>query len=129
MHLLFVYGTLMRGQPSDGYLAGKRWFPATVHGHLYRVPAGYPALVLDPEGPQISGELYTGVDDALLRLLDVFEGVPQELYVRQKVDVTIRNRTGQAWAYVISAPEARMRGYIPLKTTDWRHLAPPYPQR
>ena len=132
---LFVYGSLMQGQPADGYLASRRIRPATVRGKLYRAPAGYPALVLDPEGGLIHGELVLDPDPGLLIVLDLYEGVRDGLY--QRVPVTARIRTnadGQqalfsppisAQAYVITAHQARVRRYHPMKATDWRTVAPP----
>ena len=132
---LFVYGTLLQGQPSDGYLASRRIRAATVRGRLFRVPAGYPALVLDPDGAPIHGELVMDVDPGLLMVLDLFEGVRDGLYQRVPVSVALRSSAeGQqalfaghidAQAYVVTAHQARVRGYHPLDATDWRTVAPP----
>lgn len=131
---LFVYGTLLRGQPSDGFLADRDVRAATVRGRLFRVPAGYPALVLDPAGAEIHGELVLDVDPGLLRVLDLFEGVHNGLYRRQPVTAALRGRSsGQqalftdavaAQAYVVTPQQARQRRYHPLRTTDWRSVAP-----
>jgi gamma-glutamylcyclotransferase (GGCT)/AIG2-like uncharacterized protein YtfP len=132
---LFVYGSLLRGQPADGYLASRRIRAATVRGKLYRAPAGYPALVLDADGPLIHGELVLDADPGLLIVLDLFEGVRDGLYQRVPVSALVRARSeGQqalfappiaAQAYVITNHQARVRRYHPLKTTDWRTVAPP----
>lgn len=131
---LFVYGTLLRGQPSDGFLADRDVRSATVRGRLFRVPAGYPALVVDPTGPEIAGELIVDVDDGLLRVLDLFEGVHNGLYRRVRLTAALRSRGGgqqalfsdsvEAQAYVVTPQQARMRRYHPLRTTDWRTVAP-----
>ncbi|MBO85388.1 MAG: hypothetical protein CL927_08520 [Deltaproteobacteria bacterium] len=131
---LFVYGSLLQGQPSDGYLASRRIRPATVRGRLYRVPAGYPALVLDPEGSLIHGELVMDVEPGLLVVLDLFEGVRDGLYQRVPVSAFLRSpNEGQqalfaepvsAQAYVVTHHQARVRRYHPLKVTDWRTVAP-----
>ena len=132
---LFVYGSLMQGQPADGYLAGRRVRAATVRGRLYRVPAGYPALVLDPDGAAIEGELIMDPDPGLLMVLDLYEGVRDGLY--QRVPITAQLRAGgagqqklfsdgiDAQAYVVTLRQARYRRYHPLDTTDWRTVAPP----
>ena len=132
---LFVYGSLMRGQPADGYLASRRIRPATVRGRLYRAPAGYPALVIDPDGKLIQGELVLDADPGLLMVLDLYEGVRDGLYQRVPVTALVRDSSeGQqalfappisAQAYVITPQQARMRRYHPLKATDWRTVAPP----
>ncbi len=134
---LFVYGSLMRGQQADGYLADRRVVSATVRGRLYRVPAGYPALVADPNGPFIHGELVLDPTPGLLMVLDVYEGVGQGLYHRQKVSVirdsssqdsdlgqqALFSRTCRAWAYVVSARQAKARRYHPLEVRDWRKVS------
>jgi gamma-glutamylcyclotransferase (GGCT)/AIG2-like uncharacterized protein YtfP len=132
---LFVYGSLLRGQPADGYLAGRNIRRATVRGALYRVPAGYPALVLDPRGKAIAGELVLDADPGLLMVLDLYEGVPSGLYARVRVQAQMLDRTAgqqalfsesiEAWAYVVTPHQARVRRYHRLEATDWRTVAPP----
>lgn len=133
---LFVYGSLMRGQQADGYLADRRVVPATTVGLLYRVPAGYPALVVDNGGKAIVGELVLDPSPGLLTVLDLYEGVANGLYRRtvvqvQRLDDGASGSAGQqdlfarslrAWAYVVSARQARARRYHPLDVTDWRRI-------
>lgn len=135
---LFVYGTLLRGQPGDGYLADRRVRAATVRGVLYRVPAGYPALVLSDDGMPIEGELVLDPDRGLLTVLDLFESVGSGLYTRSPVVATLRDQasgqrtlfggrhaeTVQAQSYVVTARQARFRRYHRLETADWRTIAP-----
>jgi len=135
---LFVYGSLMRGQAADGYLADRRIRAATVRGFLYRVPAGYPALVVDPSGEPIHGELVLDTDPGLLMVLDIYESVGSGLYHRTPVEAVLKDqRSGQrslfggahadtiaAQAYVVSGRQARARRYHRLKATDWRTVAP-----
>jgi len=134
---LFVYGSLMRGQQADGYLADRRVVAATVRGRLYRVPAGYPALVIDPKGHPIHGELVLDPTPGLLRVLDVYEGVGQGLYRRETAQVTrdvppkdnvlaqqaLFSSTSRAWVYVVSARQAKARRYHPLEVRDWRKVS------
>lgn len=120
---VFVYGTLLRGQENDGYLAGLKCWPGTTRGQLYRVPAGYPALVPDPDGREIQGEVVRLDSPARLDVLDIFEGVPQGLYARREVDVLSMGRPGRAWAWVVDARTARFRRYLALETGDWRTIA------
>lgn len=121
---VFVYGTLMTGQPAEGYLAGLRRWPGTTHGRLYRAPAGYPALVSEPDGPLVQGEVVRLDGPHRLPVLDLYEGVPEGLYERTRITVESMGRPGQAWAWTVSARTARARRYTPLKTGDWRTVAP-----
>ena len=78
---LFVYGTLQPGEPNEHVLDGIHgvWQRASIRGHLHDLGwgsgMGYPALVLDPEGPEISGFVLTSEDLPLhWSRLDDFEG-------------------------------------------------------
>ena len=76
---VFVYGTLRRGGSNAHRLGGDRFLGrATTSGHLFRVD-WYPALVLDPLGGRVTGELHRTDDDQLVHL-DEYEG-PE--YVRR----------------------------------------------
>lgn len=76
---LFVYGTLGPGRPNAHILhdVPGSWEPATVRGRLvehgWGAELGFPALVLDPGGPDVPGDLFTSEafdwDE-----LDAFEG-------------------------------------------------------
>ena len=122
---LFVYGTLMRGQERDGLVAHLNASAATVNGHLWRAPAGYPALLLADDGPEIVGELLRLEQQSILMVLDLYEGVSEGLYDRRSIDVRQANgSTVRAWAYVMSHQQLRRAGCSPLKTTDWRTVAP-----
>ena len=118
--LLFVYGSLLRGQPQDGLVAAFDASAATTRGKLYLVPAGYPVLVPDGEGPEIVGELLTLDTPGVLRVLDLYEGVDRGLYGRRRIDVRCRGRNLRAWAYVMSEDQVRRRRYRFLEATDWR---------
>lgn len=122
---VFVYGTLLRGQPAEGYLGGLKRWPATTRGQLFRSPAGYPALVpaAGAEGVEVHGEVVRLDGPSRLPVLDLFEGVPDGLYVRRRVPVQSMGRPGEAWAWVIDAQTARRRRYAPLKTGSWRDVA------
>jgi len=72
---LFVYGSLMTGMVHHNKVAGmvKEVKPASVQGLLYRLPAGYPALL---EGDRmVRGELLTLNNfKELIKIIDEFEG-------------------------------------------------------
>jgi len=122
---LFVYGTLMRGEERDGLVAHLSAKAGTVHGHLWRAPAGYPALQLAPDGPKIVGELLKLDQKSILMVLDLYEGVGEGLYDRKEVDVQQSNGTiVRAWTYVMSQQQLRRSGCQPLKVTDWRTVSP-----
>lgn len=121
---VFVYGTLLTGQPAEGYLSGLRRWPATTRGQLYRAPAGYPALVHAPDGRPVVGEVVRLEGPARLTVLDLYEGVPEGLYVRRRIPVESMGRPGEAWAWLIDAEVAHRRRYLPLRTGDWRTVTP-----
>ena len=78
---LFVYGTLAPGRPNAhvlGPLEGT-WHPATIRGTLYPegwgATLGYPAVVLDPMGPEVPGLIFTSPDlQTHWPRIDAFEG-------------------------------------------------------
>lgn len=117
---LFVYGSLLRGQPQDGLVTAFPATPATCRGRLYLVPAGYPVLVPDPAGPEIAGELLELASPSNFRVLDLYEGVNEGLYQRATVSVRCRGRDLEAQAYVLSAAQVRRRRLRALDATDWR---------
>ncbi len=121
---LFVYGTLMRGEERDGLVAHLPATPASVRGQLWRVPAGYPALYLDPAGIEIRGELLQLENESILMVLDLYEGVSEGLYSREVVPITVRGMKKTAWVYVMSRAQLRIAGCQPLKTDDWRTVSP-----
>jgi gamma-glutamylcyclotransferase (GGCT)/AIG2-like uncharacterized protein YtfP len=73
---VFVYGTLLSGEPNHAQLRGARLVGATRTEPRYTLVSlgPYPALI---EGgtTSVTGEVYA-VDDGLLSALDRFEGVP-----------------------------------------------------
>jgi len=93
---LFVYGTLMRGRPAHGLLAP--WVvqaqPGTCVGHLYRMPAGYPAMVESHDG-RVHGEVLSLRPELPWAKIDEYEGFdpanPQgSLYVRSQRRIELR---------------------------------------
>jgi gamma-glutamylcyclotransferase (GGCT)/AIG2-like uncharacterized protein YtfP len=89
---LFVYGTLAPGRPNAHILADVpgHWEPATVTGTLvpegWGAAAGYPGIILDPNGATVAGFLFSSeaLADHWPRL-DAFEG---DGYVRVLTRVT-----------------------------------------
>lgn len=120
MNDLFVYGTLMAGEPQGGLLKRFAREEASVPGRLYRLPQGYPALqpAQVGQGSRVFGELVRGVDPRLIPVLDQYEGVAEGLYRRIRVDVTSGLRTWPAWAWVMDDPPAR--GGVRIPKGRWR---------
>jgi gamma-glutamylcyclotransferase (GGCT)/AIG2-like uncharacterized protein YtfP len=96
-HRLFVYGTLAPGRPNEHMLADLpgTWEAATVAGTLYPegwgAAAGYPGIVLDEEGGEVEGLLFSSEKLAEhWARLDEFEG---EGYARVLTTVTRKDGT------------------------------------
>lgn len=123
--LLFVYGSLLSGQSADGYLAGLVRAPATTPGCLYRSPAGYPGLVWDEDGDPILGEVVRFANPGLLRVLDLYEGVAEGLFTRERKPIVVRDQQVDAWVYTVRGPQVRARRWARLAVHDWRKVAPP----
>jgi gamma-glutamylcyclotransferase (GGCT)/AIG2-like uncharacterized protein YtfP len=94
--VIFVYGTLRRGQSNHAELGNARFLREVATAPRYElVDLGeYPAL-LESGSTAVLGELYE-VDEDLLARLDVFEGVPA-LYQRRAIAL----QDGQAEGYVM----------------------------
>ncbi len=120
---LFVYGTLCSGEDNGGLLAGLPMEEARVRGHLFRLPAGYPALVADSAGSWVRGELVTLDGEVRLGVLDHLEGVGQDLFQRVSVPVIVEGRTVVAWAYVMDRAQVRERTGVWVEHGDWRRLS------
>lgn len=80
-HGLFVYGTLAPGRPNAHEMDGMvgTWEPATARGNLlpdgWGAAAGYPAIELHEDGPEVPGLLFSSDDlPAHWDRLDAFEG-------------------------------------------------------
>ncbi len=96
-HRVFVYGSLLRGEPNAHNLDGAAWLGmARTEDRYGLVDLGaYPGLV-DGDGA-VLGEVYA-VDDGTLARLDRFEDVPR-LY--ERVSVTLRGgRAAMTYRYV-----------------------------
>lgn len=80
-HRLATYGTLGPGRPNAHQLDGLvgRWTTGHVHGRLVPVgwgaELGYPALVLDADGPAVAVDVFVSPDlPEHWDRLDAFEG-------------------------------------------------------
>lgn len=109
--VLFVYGTLKRGQPAHRLLAGQRFLGPAVTAPRYRlVDLGpFPGLVRDEAaGLAVRGELWE-VSDCCADELDDFEGCPA-LYTREAVEVDGAARPVEAYVYARPVPPGARTG-------------------
>lgn len=118
MTRLFVYGTLMQGGSNAAVLVGLRREAATARGLLYDLPAGYPALAVG-DGV-VHGELVHDVSDAVLAILDRYEGVAEGLYQRVDAPITVGARTVVGQLYLMTDPAER--GGRLVRSGRWRVL-------
>ncbi len=111
--LLFVYGTLRRGEPSHSLLAGARFVGTAQTEPRYElVDLGeYPALV-EGGDTAVVGELYD-VNHEMLVQLDIYEDVPT-LYERK----SLRFAQQQAAGYLMRREHAE--GLPRIASGDWR---------
>lgn len=130
---LFVYGTLLPGEPNHGlFLAGRTGSeePGRLSGAVLYDGPGYPYAV-EERGGVVHGELVTVLPqdyEELLADLDRLEeytpGDPRNLYERVERDVH-RDGDGpsvRAWVYVAApavAARLRARGRL-IGSGDWR---------
>ena len=102
---LFVYGTLAPGRPNEHLLQSVpgTWEPAVVRGQLFEhgwgATLGFPALVLQQEGAEVHGFLFSsGALGEHWDRLDEFEGSGY-----QRVLTQVRRDDGEvvdAYVYV-----------------------------
>jgi gamma-glutamylaminecyclotransferase len=111
--LLFVYGTLMRGEANHGQLGGAR-FVETVRTapDFELVDLGeYPAMLANGRD-RIAGEIYE-VDDGVLARLDPFEASAS--YGRTAIPL---DDGRQVQAYLL--PRERLENGRTIVSGDWR---------
>ena len=88
--LIFVYGTLMRGDVRSSFLSKGQFVSEAVTAPKYCMYnlGSYPGLVpSQTEGLSVEGEIYS-VDPATLEILDEVEGVAEGLYIRDVIELT-----------------------------------------
>ncbi len=100
---LAVYGTLAPGRSNHGQMAGMTgtWTPGVVRGRLvaegWGATQGYPALVPDPDGPEVAVVVFESADlPNHWARLDDFEG---DGYRREVVSVATEAGDVEAWLY------------------------------
>jgi len=84
-HLIFVYGTLKRGEQKSFALDGQRFIGICATAASYKIYqySGYPALIRDEiNGTGIWGELYEVTDSCVIELDKL---VQSNLFVRKEI--------------------------------------------
>ncbi|HZG75058.1 MAG TPA: gamma-glutamylcyclotransferase [Paenibacillus sp.] len=126
--LVFVYGTLLRGEANHRRLRDAKARAATAvveGGTLYDTGRGYPAMMLEPRpgdgNATVRGEVYE-VDEATLRSLDELEDYygpndPRNEYERVRIEVVTEDGSLEAWTYVYKRAPA---GSERIPHGDWR---------
>lgn len=113
-HLVFVYGTLLRGEVNHGLLADAEHMGPHRTGPCFTLFSlgAYPGVSRGGR-TAVHGEVYR-VDDAGLARLDRLEDYPR-LYDR----TLIPTPHGRAWIYLY---RGRVRGRRVIRSGDWRSL-------
>jgi gamma-glutamylcyclotransferase (GGCT)/AIG2-like uncharacterized protein YtfP len=115
---LFTYGTLMRGLPLHGLLAGRAAFVGQGEVNARLIDLGrYPGAV-PGAGARLKGEVFRLESAALWATLDSAEG-PQ--YDRSRVSVEMGGQSIEAFIYWYRGPLDRG---VPIPGGDWRAHAP-----
>ncbi|HEX8125313.1 MAG TPA: gamma-glutamylcyclotransferase family protein [Allosphingosinicella sp.] len=118
--LLFVYGSLRRGEPMFEELGLERALEfvseGTFRGNLYDL-GDYPGAVL-ADGV-VRGEVYQIKDAAILEILDRYEEFDPDqpersLFIRERVNIP---EAGEAWIYLYNGSSGERR---PIVSGDWR---------
>src|SRR5262245_42548636 len=102
--LLFVYGTLKRGEENHRQLAAQKprfVGQGKIRGRLFRIKgASYPGAAPTTSRRYIRGEVYELRNpDKAFKRIDQFEGTDEGLFVRKLADVWIGPEKFKAWAY------------------------------
>lgn len=88
---LFVYGTLQHGQSRNYILSGLKYEKAILPNHRKITPPslGFP-FILQNDSSEVKGEVYYGVDQNLIKQIDIIEG-EGSLYHRILINVKTDN--------------------------------------
>jgi gamma-glutamylcyclotransferase (GGCT)/AIG2-like uncharacterized protein YtfP len=108
---LFVYGTLQHGQSRNYVLRGLKYKKAFLRNHRKVTPPslGFPFIIRD-ESSIVKGEVYYGLDLALIKHLDLIEG-EGELYHRILIIAELEN-SEQVKAFTYYPSESLIKNYL-----------------
>lgn len=127
-HVVFVYGTLMRGLRNWGLMDGARFLGEAVTADatfrlvdLRERPFRCPGVLTGGDAA-IRGELFA-IDDAILTRLDALENIPT-FYTRERAECVVleSNATHTAYIYILADPIEIARA-VPVPSGDWRDIA------
>jgi len=112
---VFVYGSLLAGEPNHGVLMGAEFVGPAVTAPAFELfdLGAYPALVAGGTRA-VAGEVYL-VDAAVLRRLDALEGHPG-FYQRTRVALAVGGRMAEA--YLLRKDQVVGRRVV--TSGDWR---------
>src|SRR5690606_18238349 len=116
MHLVFVYGTLLRGQPNHPLIARSRCVEKrawTTPSYRFVDLGPFPAMLASGT-TAVRGEVYA-VDDETLAHLDMLEGHPS-FYERRPIQLASGLEVQAYFLVRASTP-----GGTPITSGDWRH--------
>jgi gamma-glutamylaminecyclotransferase len=113
--VLFVYGSLLAGQPAHGLLAGARFAGRAQTPPCYTLLDGgdFPALVLGGTSA-VEGELYEVGDAETWARLDDYEGHPGSF---QRTVIALAGGT-RVQCYLLDASQAA--GWAPIPSGSWQ---------
>ena len=96
--LLFVYGTLRKGEGSDLSISSGAEFVSEddINGNIYNL-GWYPGVTIGGNNV-VHGEVFKLTDASIIRQLDIYEGYPN-LYDRSVVETKGGRRV---WVYTIN---------------------------
>lgn len=116
MHVVFVYGSLKRGQPANRLLSRSTFlFEGWVSGYRLIDLGDFPGMVRGDEGDLVSGEVYE-VDDEAMRVLNTYEG---DCYRLEHVSINdSHGRRMYGCSYVFLDPEQFK--HSPIADGVWR---------
>lgn len=103
--LVFVYGTLRKGQPNHRLLEQSKFLGMAKTKKRYALYGNWlPFLSRARAVSQVTGEVYS-VDDATLSRLDQLEGHP-DMYKREQAQVILQDGAEiSAWIYFCDTPQ------------------------
>lgn len=109
--LLFVYGTLMPGEPLWPALApfAVAWEEVSAAGTLWDTGNGYPAVRFGAAGAAVPGVLVALDPERLVAAIAVIDEIEGEGTLYRRVEVSTSG--GPAWAYEWLGPTT---GLVPL---------------
>jgi len=122
---LFAYGELLQGRPLGWALpCDAPPVEAQVQGRLWRLASGSVLLSLEPGGAWVRGELHPRPQPSSLVSIPTLLTGPglEPSFVQVRAKLGTRAQLVRAWA--APAEQLRKAGAHPLKSGDWRRIAP-----